>query len=138
MSLFTKNKVAPVKSFIIKLVNNNCPELKALIEGPRRDNRVNMTVVVMVIPLEGKVLQVGQSLMAVTKEFSSTGVAVVLDHPRGMDEAVLGFRFEGEMTYIRAQAKHLSPIGGGFYQLGFELEEIVSAGDYPRLKSMDF
>ncbi len=138
MSLFTKNKIAPVKSFIIKMINNNCPELKALIEGPRRDNRVNMTVVVMVIPLEGKVLQIGQSLMAVTKEFSSTGVAVVLDHPRGMDEAVLGFRFEGEMTYIRAQTKHLSPIGGGFYQLGFELEEIVSAGDYPQLKSMDF
>lgn len=138
MPLFTKNKVSRVKSFVIKLVNNNCPKLKALIEGPRRDSRINMTVVVMVIPLEGKALQVGQALMAVTKEFSSTGVAVVFDHPRGMDEAVLGFRFEGEMTYIHAKAKHLSPIGGGFYQLGFELDEIVSPGDYPKLQSLSF
>ncbi len=138
MPLFTKNKVSRVKSFVIKLVNNNCPKLKSLIEGPRRDSRVNMTVVVMVIPLEGKALQVGQALMAVTKEFSSTGVAIVLDHPRGMDEAVLGFRFEGEMTYIHAKAKHLNPIGGGFYQLGFELEEIVSPGDYPKLQSLSF
>ena len=138
MPLFTKNKVSRVKSFVVKLVNNDCPEMKALIEGPRLDSRVNMTVVVMVIPLEGKALQVGQALMAVTKEFSSTGVAVVLDHPRGMDEAILGFRFEGEMTYIRAKAKHLNPIGGGFYLLGFKLEEIVSPGDYPKLKSLRF
>ncbi|MBU4272572.1 MAG: hypothetical protein KKE86_04965 [Planctomycetes bacterium] len=138
MPLFTKNKVPRVRSFVIKLVNNNCPELKSLIEGPRRDSRVNMTVVVMVIPLEGKALQVGQAFMAVTKEFSSTGVAVVLDHPRGMDEAILGFRIEGEMTYVRAKAKHLNPIGGGFYQLGFELEEIVAPGDYPKLQSLSF
>lgn len=138
MPLFTKKNVSRVKSFVIKVVNNDCPELKAMIEGPRLDSRVNMTVVVMVIPLEDKALQVGQALMAVTKEFSSTGVAVVLDHPRGMDEAVLGFRFEGEMTYIRAKAKHLNPIGGGFYLLGFDLEEVVSPGDYPKLKSLRF
>ncbi len=138
MPLFTKNEVSRVKSFVVKLVNNNCPELKSLIEGPRRDSRVNMTVVVMVIPLEGKALQVSQAFMAVTKEFSSTGVAVVLDHQRGMDDAVLGFRFEGEMTYIHAKAKHLSPIGGGFHQLGFELKEIVSPGDYPKLQSLSF
>ena len=136
MPLFTKNKVSRVKRFVVKLVNNDCPEMKALIEGPRQDTRVNMTVVVMVIPMEGKALQVSQALMAVTKEFSSTGVAVVLDHPRGMDNAVLGFRFEGEMTYIRAKAKHLSPIGGGFFLLGFELEEIIAPGDYPKLQSL--
>lgn len=138
MSLFNKNKVSRVKSFVVKLVNNDCPELKAMVEGPRQDSRVNMTVVVMVIPLEGKALQVGQALMAVTKEFSATGVAIVLDHPRGMDKAVLGFRFEGEMTYVYAKAKHLNPIGGGFYQLGFELEEIVAPGDYLELQSMSF
>ncbi|MBN1394968.1 MAG: hypothetical protein JW959_08090 [Pirellulales bacterium] len=138
MPLFTENIESRVKSFLIKLVNNNCPEVKSLMDGPRRDSRVNLTVVVMVVPLEGKTLQAGQALMAVTKEFSATGVAVVLDHPRPMDEAVLGFRFEGEMTYIRGKAKHLSPLGGGFYQLGFELSEIVAPSDYPTLKTMNF
>ncbi len=138
MTLFTKNKVSPVKSFIIKLVNNNCPELKAMIEGPRRDRRVNLTVVVMVVPLEGETLRVGRTLTAVTKEFSDTGAAVVLDHQRAIDEAVLGFRFEGEMTFIRAKARHLSPLGGGFHQLGFELLEIVTPADYPKLRELSF
>ena len=138
MPLFRENKESRVKSFVVKLVNNNCPELQAMIEGPRRDSRVNLTVVVMIIPLEGKNLRVGGAFTAVTKEFSATGVAVVIDHPCGMDKAVLGFRFEGEITYFRAKARHLSPIGGGFYQLGFELEEIVVPGDYPKLKSLCF
>ena len=51
---------------------------------------------------------------------------------------ILGFRFEGEMTFVRATARHLSPMGGGFYQLGFYLQEVVSLGDYPELEMMSF
>ena len=35
MSLFRKNKDRWVQSFILKLVNNNCPDLRAMMEGPR-------------------------------------------------------------------------------------------------------
>ena len=73
-----------------------------------------------------------------TKEFSNTGVAVVLERPSGLDQAILGFRFEGEMTFVRAQAKHLSPMGGGFFQLGFRLLEVLPTADYPELKAAGF
>ena len=102
------------------------------------DSRVNLVVVVMIIPLVDRKLQVPGTVMAVTKEFSNTGVAVVLDRPYQVDEAVLGFRFEGEMTFIRAQAKHRDPMGGKFHQIGFQLLEVVSPGDYPELASLDF
>jgi hypothetical protein len=99
---------------------------------------VNLTVVVGVAPLvEGKPL-LRQAFTAVSKEFSLNGVAIVLDRPRALDEAILCFRFEGEMTYIRAKAKHLSPIGGGFYQLGFNLLEVVAPADYPKIETMEF
>ena len=70
-----------------------------------------------------------------TKEFSNTGVAVVLDEPQALDQAILGFRFEGQMTFLLAEAKHLNPMGGGFYQSGSRLLEVVSPGDYPELES---
>ena len=73
-----------------------------------------------------------------TKEFSSNGTALVLSHPSGMDEAALGFRWEGEMVWIRATAKHLSPLGAGFYQLGFRTMEILHLADYPELRSLRF
>ena len=45
---------------------------------------------------------------------------------------------DGEMAFVRAEAKHLNPMGGGFFQLGFRLLEVVSAGDYPGLESVNF
>ena len=61
-----------------------------------------------------------------TKDFSNTGVAIVLEQPLGLEQAILGFRLDGEMTFVRAEAKHLNPMGGGFFQLGFQLLEVVS------------
>jgi hypothetical protein len=138
MPLFRKNKDVGVRSFIIKLINNNCPELKGLMEGPRTESRVDMVVVVTIIPMENKRLQLRRAFSAVTKGFSNTGVGVVLDRPRRVPEAILGFRFEGGTTFVRAQGKHLSPMGGGFFQLGLRLMEIVSVGDYPELASASY
>jgi hypothetical protein len=136
MQLFAKNREAKVKSFVLKLVNNHCPALKALAEGPRIDSRVVVVVVVMVVPVENGQIQIDRAFTAVTKEFSNTGVAIVLERPSGLDEALLGFRLEGEMTFLRAKARHLSPMGGGFFQLGFQLLEVVTPADYPKLGSL--
>ncbi len=136
MSLFLKKKDLRVQSLILKLVNNNCPELKALLEGPRVDSRVNLVLVALVVPIEDKRLQVHRAFAAVTKEFSGSGVGIVLDQPPGFDEAVLGFRFDGEMVYMRGRARHFHPLGGGFHQLGLQLVEVVSPSDYPQLRTM--
>ncbi|NLF08263.1 MAG: hypothetical protein GX594_09825, partial [Pirellulaceae bacterium] len=85
MPLFRENKESRVKNFVLKLVNNNCPEMKAMFDGPRRDSRVNLTIVVMVIPLEGEDLRIGEAFTAVTKEFSASGTAIVLDRQIGLD-----------------------------------------------------
>jgi hypothetical protein len=138
MPMFSRKKDFGVQSFVLKMVNNNCPELKALVEGPRLDTRVNLVVVVMVVPLENKRLQIRRTFTAVTKEFSNNGVSVVLDRPIELHEVILGFRFEGEMTFIRADAKHLEPMGGGFYQLGFKLKAVVNSGDQPELSALGF
>lgn len=42
MPLFSKKKDLAVQSFVLKLVNNHCPGLKAHLDGPRNDSRVNL------------------------------------------------------------------------------------------------
>ncbi len=138
MPLFSQKKEIAVQSFILDVVNNNCLDVKALADGPRLENRVNLTLVVMIIPVEGKELKTEQAFAAVTKEFSTTGLAVVLDQPMGLDEVILAFRREREMTFVRATARHLNPIGGGFFQLGFQMTEMVHVGDYPQLRRISF
>jgi len=134
--LFAENKEAGVQSFLLKLVNNNCPGLEALVEGPRLDGRVNLVIVTLVIPMHKGRPQIEEAFSAVTKGFSTAGVSVVLNGPVGLDEVILGFRWEGEMKFLRATAKHLNPMGGGFYQLGFQVTETVNAGDFPKLQSV--
>lgn len=136
--LFAKNKEMGVQSFLLKLVNNNCPGLEALAEGPRLDGRVNLVIVTLIIPLDKGRPQVEESFSAITKEFSTTGVSIVLSAPVGLDDVILGFRWEGEMKFLRATAKHLNPMGGGFYQLGFQMTETIHVGDFPELQSLGF
>jgi hypothetical protein len=134
--LFTRNRRRDVSNFVLKLVNNNNPELLHLKDGIRTDKRVNLTVVVLVVPLEKKKVDVTKAFHAVTKDFASTSVSVMIDSPRNVRDAILAFRFEGEMNFIRAKAKHVSPLGGGFHQLGFQMEELVSPIDYPGLSDL--
>ncbi len=138
MPLFARRKDLRVQGFIHNLVNNNCPELIAMIEGPRLDRRVNLTIVVLIIPIKGGRPQPSEAFNVVTKEFSNTGLAIVLDEPIALDDVVIGFRREADMTFARGKAKHLNPLGGGFHQLGFRLTEMVHVGDHPELKSVSF
>jgi hypothetical protein len=136
--LFTRNRRRDVSNFVLKLVNTSNPDLLSLKDGPRTDKRVNLTVVVLVVPLEKKRVDVTKAFHAVTKDFSSTSVSVMIDSARHVHDAILAFRFEGEMYFIRAKAKHVSPLGGGFHQLGFQMDEIVSPIDYPGLSDLSF
>jgi hypothetical protein len=134
--LFTRNKELAVQSFLVKIVNNNCPEVAALMDGPRLEGRVNMTLVLLVVPIEDKELRIDQAFSAVSKEISTTGVALVLDEPLELDEVMVGFHWQNEMLWARAKARHLDPMGGGFFQLGLRLTEMVALGDHPRLRSL--
>jgi len=136
MLLFRKNKDVGVTSFILKLINTNCPDIHVRPDDPRVDRRVPLVVVLRIIPIEDGKILLKKGFNAVTKEISNCGLAVVLDEPRGLDEVVLAFRFHGQMVFIRSVAKHLSPMGGGFFQLGFRMKEILPEGDYPELKKV--
>lgn len=136
MQIFSprKSKAHEVQSFMLKVINNSCPELKSLWEGPRLESRVNLTVVALVIPVEDGQPAVDKMFAAVTKEFTTLGLSLVLTGPRNLDQVILGLRWENETKFIRARAKHLTPMGAGFYQLGLELKEMIHVSDCPALE----
>ncbi len=138
MPLFSRRKALDVQSFMLKLLNNNCAELEAMIEGPRLDRRVNLTIVVLVVPIEKGKLQIEKTFAAVTKGFSATGVSLVLDVPRGFDEVILGFRWDMGMKFVLGKAKHLNPMGAGFHQLGLQMMRVVHPDEYPGLETLSF
>ncbi len=136
VSLFNKRNDREIQSFLLKVVNNNCQELRALMDGPRSESRVPMVGVVLVIPMVQEELAIGQAFTTITKEISTTGMSLVLSEPRGLNEVIVGVRWEGDMTYLRAVAKHLNPLGGGFFQLGIRVTSLAHPSDYPQLESL--
>ncbi|MCE5269435.1 MAG: PilZ domain-containing protein [Planctomycetaceae bacterium] len=136
MSLFSRKRDSGVQSFVLKLVNNHCAGVKAAIEGPRNDSRVTVVVPIMVVPIEGGEPQAGQAFTTVTKDFSNTGVAIVVERAPKFAEAFLGLRLGGDTTFLRAKVKHVRPIGGGLFQLGLQMLDVVVTPDYPELESL--
>ncbi len=136
MPLFVKSRDREVQSFLLKVVNNNCQELRALMDGPRTESRVPLVGVVLVVPLIKNEPVMGQAFTAITKELSTVGMSLILSEPRGLDKVIVGVRWEGDMTYLRAKAKHLNPIGGGFFQLGLQVTAMAHPGDYPQLETV--
>ncbi len=136
MLLFSKKPPVGVQTFLLRFVNNHCPELSSLLENRREETRVPICEATIVVPfLDGK-LQMTEQFPTVTKEFSTTGVAIVLDHPRGLEEVVLALRWEKEMTFLKGAARHLNPMGAGFYHLGIELDSVVRVNEYPELETV--
>jgi len=136
MPVLAKKRLRGVRNVILQVINQSCPEVSLSYGRPRHEERVNLVVPVVVVPVERGELFTQQAFTAVTKEFSSTGMAIVLDRPMGLDEVIVGVRRVGELVFLRAHTRHLTSIGGGFFQLGFRLTEVVHAGDYPVLESV--
>ena len=138
MPIFSRKREQEVQSFVLKVVNNNCSELEALVEGPRLEGRVRLCVVVLVIPIENGKPVLERTFGAVTKEFSTSGLSLVVDSGRVPEESIIAFRWEREMRFALAEARHLNPMGAGFYQLGLQLIRMVRPSEYPGLESVSF
>jgi hypothetical protein len=136
MPLFSRKKESGVQSFIVSLLNENCSALRERLDGPRVEGRVNLTIVLTVVPIEDGRPLTRRAFCATTKEFSSNGVAVVVDQPYGIEEAIIGFRRRGSTIWMRAKARHLNPMGGGFFQLGLRLTERLETDDCPELANL--
>ena len=136
--LFSKRRDLEIQSFMAKLINNNCAALESLNEGPRDERRVRLTVVILLVPVKHGKPNVQRLLPAVTKEFSTRGVAVVTNQPKELDQVVLGLRWEGCMKWIAAKAKYVHPMGAGFYQVGFLMNRLIPTGDHPELDKITF
>lgn len=136
MAFYVQKRIPEVQSFILKFVNNHSNVAESIALYKRKETRARLNVVILVIPYEDGKLRLDQGFTAVSKEFSTTGMSFILPEPRGLDQVVIGLKFLGEMKFLLSRAIHLTPMGGGFYQLGLEFIEILQPADFPELSGL--
>lgn len=127
-----------VQGFLLQLANHNCEQMERLIEGPRIEGRLRLMVVAIVIPFVRKRPVMERMFVAVTKELSATGLSLVFDSPRALDEVLLGFRWGPYTKFVRATTKHRSPLGAGFFQVGLKVLNLINEKKYPELQDIWF
>lgn len=132
-----KTKQIECQRLMTKIMNVNNPQLAALREGPRGETRMDLTMVVLLAPANERGRpDFDRVVSTVTKEISTSGMAVVLHEPLEAQEVFLAFSLEGEMKYALADVKHQRNFGGGLLHLGLRLTELINARDYIGLEQL--
>jgi hypothetical protein len=125
-----------VQGLLLKIINNNCSDLSQMAEGPRLDGRVNLTLAVHVVPCEDDQPILELAFAAVTREFSTTGLSLIVNRPVAFEKAVVGFNWESEMIFLKGVVRHQDPLGAGFWHVGLQVMEVVNLGDCTPLKAL--
>jgi len=119
-----------------RLIDSSCPNLPPLRGDSRWENRSNRTIPVLLTPLVGDDLQFDETAVAVTKNLSGQGLALVLHQPFWAEGVAIGLWHEGSAEFVRGEIRQNVPLGGGFWQLGIELTEPLSLDEHPELEDL--
>jgi len=78
---------------------------------------------------------VDESTYAITKDFSERGLSLTLPQPFKADQIVVGL-WLGSPRFVLGEIRQNTPLGGGFWQLGVELTDFLSAAEHPQVESL--
>jgi hypothetical protein len=126
------------QGFLTKIINNNCPRMGALREGPRDDLRINLTLPVYVVPFDGKNADAGQAASAVTKELSTSGMSIVTRESVSAKQVLIALQWDGATQFFSAEIRYQEPFGAGNWHAGLLVQAMLPVGDYPEVAALPF
>lgn len=124
-----------VRLFLRQLVDRSSPNIPPSTGEHRAESRSHRALPVLIAPWDKKGPAVAEATFALTKDFSDRGLSIVLPQPFRTDQVLVGLWLD-EMCYAQGVARQNVALGGGFWQLGVELQRTVDAGDYPELEQL--
>lgn len=126
------------QGYLTKIINNNCPRMGALREGPRDELRINLTLPVFVIPFERNEADVKRASSAVTKELSTSGMSIVMREAIDSKQIIVALQWDGTIQVFSAEIRYQGPFGAGTWHAGLLVHAMLPAGDYPEIMSLPF
>jgi hypothetical protein len=136
MPLFdTQKRLNEVRCFVRRLVDLTSPNLPPLEGESRLDDRSNRVVPAVVSPWEHGRPIVNEVTYGLTKDLSDRGLSVVLHQPFRSPQAVVGLWLEGPQ-FALGDVRQNVPLGGGFWQLGVELVDLLDPAEWPDVQSL--
>ena len=137
-----RKKEQEVQRNILRLLNNHRAELDFSIDEARVEQRANLTVAVLLVPSKDGKPIIEESFAAVTKDFSSNGISLIVRKQFPYGELILGLPQgedapnESELSFIHCKVRHQELLTEGIVQLGVQLRLLLDRDEYPELAAL--
>jgi hypothetical protein len=130
MFSFTKRKKqSEIHRFIRRLLDSPRSTIPPVRGEHRWETRSNRTLPVLLAPWDENRPSPEEAAIALTKDLSGQGLALVLCQPFRAEQVVVGFWCEGEPQFVLGCLRQNVPLGGGFWQAGIELNQRLSRAE---------
>ncbi|HEV3417360.1 MAG TPA: hypothetical protein VG056_11115 [Pirellulales bacterium] len=129
-------KQLDVQALLRRAIDASSPNLPRAEGEHRWDSRANRTFPLVLAAWEDGEVNVAGATTALTKNLSSQGLTAVLYEPLQATQLVVGFWLESQAYFVLGEVRHRTPLGGGYWQLGIELGNLLTPGEHPALEQL--
>lgn len=131
-----RNKQADVQKFLRRLADRSTTKWLAGKYERRNDSRCGQSMPVYMARWDGESFSREEATIALSRDVSSQGIAVVVVGPFQAEQVLVGFWVESRPCFAVGQVHNDTALGGGYRRLGIELVEILEVGEHPDLQSL--
>ncbi len=137
MYTFTERKnEADVQKFLCRLADRAATKRFSERYERRDDSRTGYSMPVYVARWDGDRFSKDEATIALSRDISSQGIAVVVVGPFHAERLMLAFWVESQPYFAVGAVQCDQPIGGGYRRLGIKLVELLDVGDHPCLEEL--
>ncbi|MBC8876719.1 MAG: hypothetical protein H8E44_45400 [Planctomycetes bacterium] len=124
-----------LQSYMRRVADLTSPNLSPLSGECRLEGRYNRSLPVLLVPYEKAHERAEEAAFAVSKDICDHGLSVVSCQPYAETEVVIGLwlssphleQERAEPFFFAGHVRQSSEIGGGYWQIGIELTEVISS-----------
>jgi hypothetical protein len=128
-------KKVEVQALVRRMADLTVPSLAPLGNESRVERRMNRCLPVLLVPYEQHRAVVDEATIALARDVSDHGVALILPQPYRAEDVIVGLWLTGphvapgpnELYLLHAQIRHCTEVGGGYWQLGLEWFELLKS-----------
>ena len=127
-----RRKQTEVWKLVRRIIDVSAPNMPPTAGENRSQTRYNRAIPMLLVPWENGELLVGESVYTLSKDYSDNGVCLLPHRPFMALNVVCGFWIDGPV-FLMGEVRSRAPIGGGFWQLGVQLTQVIPPGDVEAL-----
>lgn len=139
MFIFQRQKKrVELMAAVRRITDLTTPNLITLSGMGRAESRYSRALPALLIPCENGAPVPEESALVITKDLSDHGMGLVLAQPFDSQQAIVGLWLvtqpletiepDPDPILFSARVRNCIEIGGGYWQLGLELEEVITSG----------